>query len=119
MRAGFALGRMKTGTPPRLDGDTIDYTELKPQPGENPPTPFSFMHKSVPNANNQIMCHQTKTNEQSHQVIRDNFEKNIHIRASVKGPRYCPSIESKVIRFKEKLGHNIWLEPEGKFNQFI
>ncbi|KAJ1984535.1 Mitochondrial Translation Optimization [Dimargaris cristalligena] len=111
--AGFQLARMKTGTPPRLDGRTIDYTHLVPQEGENPATPFSYLNEQVAIPQGQVLCHQTKTNEQSHQFIRDNLHRNVHIRETVRGPRYCPSIESKVLRFTDRVGHTVWLEPEG------
>jgi glucose-inhibited division protein A len=110
--AGFQLGRLKTGTPPRLEGKTIDFKRLEIQPGDNPPVPFSYMNNSVA-VKNQLFCYATHTNEASHDIIRANLEKSIHIRESVKGPRYCPSLESKVIRFHKKSNHIIWLEPEG------
>ncbi|KAJ1926283.1 Mitochondrial Translation Optimization [Tieghemiomyces parasiticus] len=111
--AGFRLSRMKTGTPPRLDGRTIDYTHLAPQAGENPATPFSYLNTEVAIPQGQVLCHQTRTNERSHQYIRDNLHRNVHIRETVRGPRYCPSIESKVLRFTDREGHTVWLEPEG------
>ncbi|KAJ2755608.1 Mitochondrial Translation Optimization [Coemansia sp. BCRC 34490] len=111
--AGFRLGRMKTGTPPRLDGRTIDYSRMPRQLGDMPPTPFSFIHDTVPHADNQISCYQTRTTAAVHDIIRANFDKSIHIRETVRGPRYCPSIESKIKRFSEREGHVIWLEPEG------
>ncbi|KAM3582058.1 Mitochondrial Translation Optimization [Umbelopsis sp. WA50703] len=111
--AGFQLARLKTGTPPRLDGKTIDYTDLLVQNGDNPPVPFSYLHDTVPFANQQVQCHQTRTNLATHQIISDNFHQSIHIRETVKGPRYCPSIESKIQRFTQKESHIIWLEPEG------
>ncbi|KAF8980677.1 Mitochondrial Translation Optimization [Entomortierella lignicola] len=112
-QAGFELSRLKTGTPPRLDGKTIDYSELTPQHGDMPPTPFSFLNKEVANAHNQLVCYQTSTNPKTHEIIRNNLHKSIHIRETVKGPRYCPSIESKIMRFATKEAHTIWLEPEG------
>ncbi|KAF9925923.1 Mitochondrial Translation Optimization [Mortierella alpina] len=112
-QAGFELSRLKTGTPPRLDGKTIDYSELVPQHGDMPPSPFSFLNKEVANGHNQLACYQTSTNPRTHEVIRNNLHKSIHIRETVKGPRYCPSIESKVMRFATKEAHTIWLEPEG------
>ncbi|KAF9429310.1 Mitochondrial Translation Optimization [Entomortierella beljakovae] len=112
-QAGFVLSRLKTGTPPRLDGKTIDYSELIPQHGDMPPSPFSFLNKEVVNAHNQLVCYQTSTNSKTHDIIRNNLHKSIHIRETVKGPRYCPSIESKIIRFTTKEAHTIWLEPEG------
>ncbi|KAI8349409.1 glucose inhibited division protein A-domain-containing protein [Blakeslea trispora] len=111
--AGFKLARLKTGTPARLDGRTIDYRGLIVQEGDNPPSPFSYLNKIVPHADNQILCHQTRTNEKVHRYIEDHFDQSIHIRETVKGPRYCPSLESKIKRFRTKEAHNIWLEPEG------
>ncbi|BFZ62375.1 Mitochondrial Translation Optimization [Saitoella coloradoensis] len=112
--AGFELGRLKTGTPPRLDGKTIDYTNLERQDGDEPPRPFSFMNTEVAvTTADQLPCWMTRTNEATHEIIRNNLDKSIHIRETVKGPRYCPSIESKIIRFASKDSHRIWLEPEG------
>ncbi|KAJ1935091.1 Mitochondrial Translation Optimization, partial [Kickxella alabastrina] len=111
--AGFRLGRMKTGTPPRLDGRTIDYSRMPRQLGDMPPTPFSFVHDTVPYADRQIMCYQTRTTPEAHDLIRANFDQSIHIRETVRGPRYCPSLESKIKRFSEKQSHIVWLEPEG------
>ncbi|CAO3640112.1 unnamed protein product [Cunninghamella blakesleeana] len=111
--AGFQLGRLKTGTPPRLDGRTINYKGLIEQIGDQPPSPFSYLHTTVPYADNQILCHQTRTNQQVHDYLEKNFDQSIHIRETVKGPRYCPSLESKIKRFRQKTSHNIWLEPEG------
>ncbi|KAG9286394.1 hypothetical protein G9A89_014560 [Geosiphon pyriformis] len=111
--AGFRLGRLKTGTPPRLDGRTIDYKNLIPQVGDIPAHPFSYLHTSVPYESQQLLCHQTKTNDDTRAIILDNLTESIHIRETVKGPRYCPSIESKIMRFTDKSGHIIWLEPEG------
>lgn len=110
--AGFQLGRLKTGTPPRLDQRTIDFSRLEEQPGEDPPVPFSYLNDSV-TIHNQLMCYGTETNPSTHAIIRANLDQTLHIRETVKGPRYCPSLESKVIRFHEKNGHKIWLEPEG------
>lgn len=112
--AGFQLGRLKTGTPPRLDKKTIDFSNLQVQPGDSPPVPFSYLNKRVDvNDEDQLPCWSTYTNEAAHQIVRDNLDKSIHIRETVKGPRYCPSLESKIIRFKDKQRHMIWLEPEG------
>nr|POE56814.1 mitochondrial translation optimization protein 1 [Quercus suber] len=116
--AGFQLGRLKTGTPPRLDRKTIDYTRLQPQPGDSPPTPFSYLNELV-TVEQQLDCHSTRTNPATHDVIRANLDKSIHIRETVKGPRYCPSLESKVIRFASKDEHLIWLEPEGFDNDVV
>ncbi|ORY97572.1 glucose inhibited division protein A-domain-containing protein [Syncephalastrum racemosum] len=112
-QAGFQLARLKTGTPPRLDGKTIRYEGLGVQVGDQPPSPFSYLHKTVPYADNQVLCHQTRTNPEVHSYIEKHFDQSIHIRETVKGPRYCPSLESKIKRFREKTGHTIWLEPEG------
>ncbi|KAJ1673835.1 Mitochondrial Translation Optimization, partial [Spiromyces aspiralis] len=103
--AGLRISRMKTGTPPRLDGRTINYDILLKQFGDDPPSPFSYIHDRVPL--------QTRTTRESHELILANLDKSIHIRETVRGPRYCPSIESKLIRFKERDSHVIWLEPEG------
>ncbi|KAL7749852.1 Mitochondrial Translation Optimization [Sorochytrium milnesiophthora] len=111
-KGGFKLGRLKTGTPPRLDGTTIDYSNLQPQYGEQPPAPFSYLHSTVPYADQQIVCYQTYTTPETHKFIRDHLHETFHIRETVKGPRYCPSIEAKVLRFKEKEQHIVWLEPE-------
>lgn len=112
--AGFQLGRLKTGTPPRLDRDTIDFSALERQPGDSPPNPFSYMNDTVEVGDEgQMACWATYTNERSHAIVRDNLDKSIHIRETVRGPRYCPSLESKVIRFGHKPQHMIWLEPEG------
>jgi tRNA uridine 5-carboxymethylaminomethyl modification enzyme len=116
--AGFTLGRLKTGTPPRLDKKTINYKVLEAQEGDNPPMPFSYLNDRV-QVENQLLNYQTRTNEATHEIIRQNLDKSIHIRETVKGPRYCPSLESKVIRFTEKNSHIIWLEPEGFDNDVI
>ena len=110
--AGFKLGRLKTGTPPRLEGKTIDFSKLEIQPGDEPPTPFSYLNDAV-SVQKQLHCWGTATNQTTHKIIKDNLEKSIHIRETVKGPRYCPSLESKVIRFGHRDSHKIWLEPEG------
>ncbi|KAF3992849.1 hypothetical protein FT663_00759 [Candidozyma haemuli var. vulneris] len=111
--AGFSLGRLKTGTPPRLSSKTIDYSNLAPQNSENPPQPMSFMNEKVALQDQLVQCHQTFTNPEFHDLVAKNLDKTIHIRETVKGPRYCPSIESKIIRFPSKTSHIVWLEPEG------
>lgn len=116
--AGFTLGRLKTGTPPRLDGKTIDYKVLEAQEGDDPPMPFSYLNERV-QVEEQLLNHETRTNEATHEIIRQNLDKSIHIRETVKGPRYCPSLESKVIRFAGKTSHIVWLEPEGFNNDVI
>lgn len=117
--AGFQLGRLKTGTPPRLDRKTIDFGILEEQPGDEPPVPFSYLNDKVDVDGNQLLCHATYTNAATHDVVRANLEKTIHIRETVKGPRYCPSLESKIIRFGHKERHIVWLEPEGFDNDVI
>ncbi|XP_064612818.1 protein MTO1 homolog, mitochondrial-like [Liolophura sinensis] len=111
--AGFKMGRLKTGTPPRLDGATIDFSRLTSDSGDIPPQPFSFMNDRVLiKPEEQIPCHLTHTNKTVDQIIHDTIHLNPHIREEVTGPRYCPSIESKVFRFHGRR-HQIWLEPEG------
>ena len=116
--AGFKLGRLKTGTPPRLSAKTIDFSVLEPQPGDDPPMPFSYLNSRVA-VQDQLLCHATYTNNETHGIIRANLENSIHIRETVKGPRYCPSLESKIIRFAGKDHHIVWLEPEGFDNDVI
>lgn len=111
--AGFRLGRLKTGTPCRLDARTIDYTNLAPQPSDDPPQPMSYANDEVALKDQLVQCHMTYTTPEFHKVIADNLDKLIHIRETVKGPRYCPSIESKIIKFPQKTSHHVWLEPEG------
>jgi tRNA uridine 5-carboxymethylaminomethyl modification enzyme len=110
---GLKLGRLKTGTPPRLDGRTIDWDLLEEQPGDNPPVPFSFLTEDVPAK--QISCYLTRTTEATHQIIRDNLEESPVYGGRIDGvgPRYCPSIEDKVVRFAKRDNHQIFLEPEG------
>ena len=107
------LGRLKTGTPPRLDGTTIDFSGLEPQPGDERPTMFSF--RSAGPVAPQIDCHITHTNPRTHEIIRANIESSAMYSGRIvgAGPRYCPSIEDKVVRFSEKESHQIFLEPEG------
>jgi tRNA uridine 5-carboxymethylaminomethyl modification enzyme len=112
-RTGFALGRLKTGTPPRLDGTTIDWTGLDNQPGDDPPPPFSFMTEQITTP--QIACHITTTTPATHAVIRANLGRSPMYSGDITGigPRYCPSIEDKIVRFAERERHQIFLEPEG------
>ncbi|KAL2124147.1 hypothetical protein VTJ04DRAFT_512 [Mycothermus thermophilus] len=110
--AGFKLGRLKTGTPPRLAKDSIRWEILEEQPGDDPPMPFSYLN-DAPEVRNQLMTYATYTNEASHDIVRANLDKTIHIRETVQGPRYCPSLESKVIKFGHRSRHIVWLEPEG------
>lgn len=110
---GLAKGRLKTGTPPRLDGRTIRWDVLESQPGDPEPTLFSFMNKAV--AARQISCGVTHTNEQTHDIIRANLGRSAMYGGHIEGvgPRYCPSIEDKVVRFADKTSHQVFLEPEG------
>jgi tRNA uridine 5-carboxymethylaminomethyl modification enzyme len=110
---GLALGRLKTGTPPRLDGRTIDWSALEMQPGDNPPEPFSILTAQIKNP--QIECGITRTSEATHRIIRDNVHRSPMYSGQIasRGPRYCPSIEDKIVKFGERDGHQIFLEPEG------
>jgi len=110
---GFRVGRLKTGTPPRIDGTTIDYSKLERQPGDKVPRPFSEMTKSVEVP--QIECYITHTTEDTHDIIRANLDQSAMYSGQIEGvgPRYCPSIEDKIVRFSSKTSHQIFLEPEG------
>ena len=110
---GFELGRLKTGTPARLDGRTIDWAQCQEQPGDTPPVPFSFLTKEIKVP--QISCYLTRTTEETHAIIRENLHRAPIYSGQIdsNGPRYCPSIEDKVVRFADKSSHQIFLEPEG------
>jgi tRNA uridine 5-carboxymethylaminomethyl modification enzyme len=112
-RAGLTLGRLKTGTPPRLDGSTIDWKALEMQPGDEPPEPFSMLTERITTP--QIECGITRTTPATHEVIRANVHRSPMYSGQIAstGPRYCPSIEDKIVRFGERDGHQIFLEPEG------
>jgi tRNA uridine 5-carboxymethylaminomethyl modification enzyme len=112
-RIGFTLGRLKTGTPPRLDGTTIDWSAVEMQPGDDPPEPFSVMTDRITTP--QIQCGITRTTAATHDVIRANVHRSPMYSGQIKssGPRYCPSIEDKIVRFGDRDGHQIFLEPEG------
>lgn len=116
--AGFQLGRLKTGTPPRLAKGSIKFDQLRAQHGDQPPSPFSYLNDRVA-VEDQLLCHVTHTNNATHDVVRANLDKTIHIRETVRGPRYCPSLEAKVVRFADKDQHIVWLEPEGFDNDVI
>ncbi|MCG3129784.1 MAG: tRNA uridine 5-carboxymethylaminomethyl modification enzyme MnmG [Phycisphaerae bacterium] len=118
-RLGFELGRLKTGTPPRLHRDTLDYDRLEPQPGDDPPSPFSFMTDALPQR--QVSCWITYTNSDVHDLIRGNLHLAPMYSGQIesRGPRYCPSIEDKVVRFADKDRHQLFLEPEGYDNERI
>jgi tRNA uridine 5-carboxymethylaminomethyl modification enzyme len=112
-RLGFPVGRLKTGTPPRLDGRTIDWDVFESQPADERPVPFSFLTESIEQP--QVNCHIGYTNETVHKSIRDNLQESPLYSGQIKGigPRYCPSIEDKVVKFPEKTRHQLFLEPEG------
>ena len=109
---GFEIGRLKTGTPPRLDRDSINFDVMAPQPGDPVPRPFSFKTQHIPNP--QIECHITFTNERAHDIIKNNLDRSPMYCGVIEstGPRYCPSIEDKVVRFADKDRHQIFMEPE-------
>ncbi len=110
---GFELGRLKTGTPPRLDKTTIDFSVMTPQPGDTPPSPFSYRTRHI--TTKQVLCHLTYTNRWTHDIIQENLDRSPLYSGVIEstGPRYCPSIEDKVVRFAEKERHQIFVEPEG------
>ena len=110
---GFEIGRLKTGTPPRLDRDTIDFSVMELQPGDDPPPPFSYRTSRIPLP--QVPCHLTHTNSQTHDIIAKNIDRSPLFSGVIDsvGPRYCPSIEDKVVKFADKDRHQIFVEPEG------
>src|SRR5271156_5399043 len=112
-RAGFVLGRLKTGTPPRLDGTTVDWSALEMQQGDEPPEPFSALTERITNP--QVACAITRTVPATHDLIRKNVHRSPMYSGQIqsRGPRYCPSIEDKIVRFGDRTGHQIFLEPEG------
>lgn len=116
---GFALGRLKTGTPPRLDGRTINWDGLEMQPGDSAPEPFSALTDRI--ENRQVECGITRTTDAVHRIIRTNLHRSAMYSGEIKGrgPRYCPSIEDKVVRFGDREGHQIFLEPEGLDNDTV
>jgi tRNA uridine 5-carboxymethylaminomethyl modification enzyme len=110
---GLQMGRLKTGTPPRIDSKTIDFTKMTMQWGDDPPSPFSYSTRRITNP--QLPCYLTYTNERSHAIIRENLDRSPLYGGKIRGigPRYCPSIEDKVVRFSDKERHQVFLEPEG------
>ncbi|MEP2942711.1 MAG: tRNA uridine-5-carboxymethylaminomethyl(34) synthesis enzyme MnmG [Hyphomicrobiales bacterium] len=113
MGVGFSLGRLKTGTPARLDGKTINWGILESQEADNPPVPFSFLNNEITVP--QIACHITHTTKETHKIVADNIGQSAMYSGQIDGvgPRYCPSIEDKIVRFKDRDRHQIFLEPEG------
>lgn len=111
--SGMRMGRLKTGTPPRLDGRTIDFSELKEQAGDDPATPFSFLTSRIETP--QVSCHLTHTTTETHNIIESNLSKSAMYSGQIDGvgPRYCPSIEDKIVKFKDRGSHQVFLEPEG------
>jgi tRNA uridine 5-carboxymethylaminomethyl modification enzyme len=119
VRLGFELARFKTGTPPRLNGRTIDFDQAELQPGDDEPQPFSFLTERI--ACEQMPCWITYTNEEAHEVIRQNLHRAPMYSGQIasRGPRYCPSIEDKIVRFADKTRHQLFLEPEGRQTQEV
>src|SRR5690606_10305179 len=111
---GLAVGRLKTGTPPRLDGRTIDYSRLEEQPGDSPTPVFSFLGHASEHPR-QVSCYITRTTERTHEIIRGALDRSPLYTGAIEGigPRYCPSIEDKVVRFADRTSHQIFVEPEG------
>ena len=116
---GLTMGRLKTGTPPRLERTSINFEELTEQPGDKPPVPFSMLTPKIENP--QISCHITHTNMETHEIIADKLDLAPIYSGQIEstGPRYCPSIEDKIVRFKDRSSHQIFLEPEGLDNNVI
>ncbi len=112
-KLGLKMGRLKTGTPPRIDAKTIDFSKTEEQYGDDPPIPFSYTTKEITNP--QVPCYITYTNEKTHEIILNNLDRSPLYSGKIKGigPRYCPSIEDKVVKFREKPRHQVFLEPEG------
>ena len=110
---GFTLRRFKTGTPARVDARSIDFSAMEPQPGDEPPVPFSFLTDHA--VENRMMCYLTYTNPRTHEIILQNLDRAPMFNGAIQslGPRYCPSIESKIVRFRDKERHQLFLEPEG------
>lgn len=116
---GLKLGRLKTGTPPRIARDSVDFTQLTEQAGDHPPAPFSFLNDSIPQS--QVCCWITYTNPEVHELLRANLHRAPMYSGQIaaRGPRYCPSIEDKVVRFADKTQHQLFLEPEGRDSERI
>ncbi len=118
-KLGIDIRRFKTGTPARIDGSTIDYSKMEPQYGDEHITPFSFTNRSEDLERDQVRCWLTYTNEETHEIIRDNLDRSPLYSGYIKGtgPRYCPSIEDKVVRFADKNRHQVFIEPEGLYTK--
>ena len=114
LNLGFEIGRLKTGTPPRVNAHTVNFDAMELQPGDAQPRPFSFSTEQI--MQSQIPCHLTYTNKKTHQIIRDNLHRSAMYSGRITGigPRYCPSIEDKVVRFADKDRHQVFVEPEGR-----
>src|SRR6266487_3196752 len=114
-RLGLRGCRLKTGTPPRLDGRTIDWSKFQVQPGDPDPTPFSFRTKQVTHHDSQVPCYIAWTTPETHRIIRENVHRSPMYSGQIQsiGPRYCPSIEDKIVKFPDKTTHQLFLEPEG------
>ena len=114
LNLGFEIGRLKTGTPPRVNAQTVDFSQMEIQPGDDDPLPFSFTTEEITQP--QLPCYLTYTNERTHDIIRDNLHRSAMYSGRIVGigPRYCPSIEDKVVRFSEKKEHQVFVEPEGR-----
>ncbi|MBO4653195.1 MAG: tRNA uridine-5-carboxymethylaminomethyl(34) synthesis enzyme MnmG [Lachnospiraceae bacterium] len=121
VKAGLEVLRFKTGTPARIDGRTVDYDAMTVQNGDNPVVPFSFENRPEDIAREQIPCYLTYTNENTHEIIRENIDRSPLFSGDIKGtgPRYCPSIEDKVVRFPEKDRHQVFIEPEGEYTNEV
>ncbi|MEM1008028.1 MAG: tRNA uridine-5-carboxymethylaminomethyl(34) synthesis enzyme MnmG, partial [Myxococcota bacterium] len=117
---GLPMLRLKTGTPARLDRDTIDYSQLEAQPGDEPPLPFSFLRQRL-GVREQVACHITYTNMRTHEIIQDNIHFSPMFSGKIEGigPRYCPSIEDKVVRFSDKERHQVFLEPVARNSNLV
>ena len=117
VKAGLSVLRFKTGTPARIDGRTIDYSAMTIQNGDDPVVPFSFTNRAEDIAREQVPCYLTYTNEETHAIIRENIDRSPLFSGAIKGtgPRYCPSIEDKVVKFPDKDRHQVFIEPEGEY----